>query len=142
MKKKGRGFLIYSIILFSVAFILILFSSFTGMRYKDAQYEKSKLFQGAQESVLVLTEKNESLEKENNELKKQSGDFQKEKSEFQEKIMQNETVLKNMDMLSEAQDLYYNKNYSKARTVFELIDITALTENGNKLYGSLKVRLY
>lgn len=141
MKKKGGYFLIYSIILFSVAFVLILFSSFTGVRYKDAQYEKNKLYQGAQESVLTLTEKNESLEKENAEKTKQIEALEKEKGDAGTKLSQNEIVIKNMDMLSEAQELYYNQNYGKAKEVLESIDTTALSENGRKHYNSLKNRI-
>lgn len=141
MKKKGGYFLIYSIILFSVAFVLILFSSFTGVRYKDAQYEKSKLYKGAQESVLTLTEKNEELEKENAEIKKQVEALQKEKEESGTKFSQNENIIKNMDMLSGAQELYFNKNYAGARQIIETIDPEALSESGKKHYEILKKRL-
>ena len=94
---------------FSVAFVLILFSSFTGVRYKDAQDEKNKLFQGAQESVLKLTEKNEALEKENNELKAEVEKLTSDKETSGEDLANKETVIKNMDMLAQVQNLYRNK---------------------------------
>lgn len=145
MKKNGRYFLIYTLILFSVAFILILFSSFTGIRYKDAQYEKSILFQGAQDSVLKLTEVNEELKKENERLTKKVEELSKYKSDNDESIKvlneQKEIIVKNMDMLAQAQNLYRSKEYDKARDIINQIDETALSDNAKILYDSLKNRL-
>ena len=141
MKKNGRYFLIYTLILFSVAFVLILFSSFTGIRYKDAQDEKNKLFQGAQESVVKLTEKNEALDKENKELKKQVEELKNDSKTSGEDLANKETVIKNMDMLSQVQNFYRNKSYSKAKELLEQIDPTVLGENAKILYDSLKNRL-
>lgn len=145
MKKNGRYFLIYTLILFSVAFVLILFSSFTGIRYKDAQYEKNILFQGAQDSVVKLTEVNEELKKENARLTKQVEELTKNKSDNDESIKalneQKEIVVKNMDMLAQAQNLYRNKEYDKARDIINQIDETALSDNAKILYDSLKNRL-
>lgn len=141
MKKNSRYFLVYTLILFSVAFVLILFSSFTGVRYKDAQDEKNKLFQGAQESVVKLTEKNELLEKENKEMENTISQLTKDNEDLKMAGEQKDATIKNMETLSEVQNLYRNKYYSRAKELLDTIDPEVLGENAKTLYESLKNRL-
>ncbi len=141
MKKNSRYFLVYTLILFSVAFVLILFSSFTGVRYKDAQDEKNKLFQGAQESVVKLTEKNELLEKENKEMENTISQLTKNNEDLKMAGEQKDATIKNMETLSEVQNLYRNKYYSRAKELLDTIDPEVLGENAKTLYESLKNRL-
>jgi len=141
MKKNSRYFLVYTLILFSVAFVLILFSSFTGVRYKDAQDEKNKLFQGAQESVVKLTEKNELLEKENKEMENAISQLTKDNEDLKMAGEQKDATIKNMETLSEVQNLYRNKYYSRAKELLDTIDPEVLGENAKTLYESLKNRL-
>lgn len=146
MKKNGKFFLVYTIILFSVAFVLILFSSISGLRYKDAQDEKNKLFKGAQDSVVKLTEKNEDLENDNAEKAKQIETLTAEKkkaiSDLELAKEKSETALKNEDMISQVQNLYNKRDYSGAKEIFEQIDATVLGENSKLLYENLKNKLY
>jgi len=146
MKKNGKFFFGYSILLFSVAFVLILFSSFTGIRYQEAQDERNRLYQGAQTSVVKLTEENENLAKENSDANKKINDLDKKNQELEKSLKtekeQKETVIKNMDNLAKAQGLYNNGEYSSAKKVIEEIDKTALSENSKKLYENLKKNLF
>jgi len=139
MDKKGKSFLVYTILLFSITFILILFSSFTGMRYKDAQYEKNKLFHGAQRSVVALTEENTELKKENDELlakleEKNEGE-EKEKSKAEE-------ITNNTDKLMEVQNLYTAQRYDDAALLILDVNPELLSETGKKLYDHLDSRLH
>jgi len=131
--------LVYTILLFSITFILILFSSFTGMRYKDAQYEKNKLFHGAQRSVVALTEENTELKKENDELlakleEKNEGE-EKEKSKAEE-------ITNNTDKLMEVQNLYTAQRYDDAALLILDVNPELLSETGKKLYDHLDSRLH
>lgn len=146
MKKDGKFFLGYSILLFSVAFILILFSSFTGMRYHEAQDEKNQLYQGAQKSVVMLTEENEELEEENEEKDEEIQNLKAKNIELDRQLKNeknsNETVIKNMDTLFEVQGMYNRREYTNAQNKFNTIDRTALSENAKLQYDNLKKKLF
>lgn len=138
MNKKGKQFFVYTVVLFSVTFILILFSSFTGIRYKDAQYEKSKLFHGAQKSIVVLSEENNQLKKDNEELL--SKIQQKESGEKAEKE-KSEEFNKNTDKLMEVQDLYNMRQYNDAAVKINDVNRELLSESSKKVYDYLDSRL-
>ena len=139
MDKKGKSFFVYTIVLFSITFILILFSSFTGIRYKDAQDEKNKLFHGAQKSVVALTEENAVLEKEKAELLSKLNE--KNAGEEEEKA-KNDEYIKNTDMLMEVQNLYTGERYDDAALLIMDINREVLSETGKKLYDRLDSRLH
>ena len=146
MKKDGKFFFGYSILLFSVAFVLILFSSFSGLRYQEAQDEKNQQYQGAQKSVVKLTEKNEQLENDNkiqvDEITKLKEENKKLQKDIETEKKTKETVIKNMDALASAQNFYSVRSYNSAREKISQIDRTALSENAKIQYDNLKKKLY
>lgn len=145
MKNKSKFFWIYSIALFSVAFILILFSAFTGVRYKEEQYETKQLYQGAQTSVISLTDENEALEKENGEYSKKidelTAENEKLKKKVDEMIDEKNYVIYQTENLLKAESLWKNKNYSEAKEMVNDIDTTVLSEYAMKKYEQLKKNL-
>ena len=71
MKQKSKFFLVYSIALFSVALILILFSSFMGIRNKEQTNNLSNNIQALQDQNETLSKEKAEKETENSELLKQ-----------------------------------------------------------------------
>ena len=78
MKQKSKFFLVYSIALFSVALILILFSSFMGIRNKEQAYSLNN-------NIMALQDQNETLTKE-----KLEKDTQISELELENKKLENE----------------------------------------------------
>lgn len=145
MKNKSRYFWIYSIILFSIAFILILFSSFTGVRYKDEQYKAEALYQGAQTSAVSLTDENEALKKENSEkgaeIKKLTDDNKSLKKDVDRLTMEKNYVIEQTENLLKAERLLENRRYDEAREVFLNLDTNVFSENALAKYDELKRKI-
>ena len=125
MKKKAKFFWIYSIALFSAAFVLILFSAFTGVRYKDEQNKAEALYQGAQSSAVTLTGENEELKEDNrqkelkiDELTEENGDLKKIVDTL---TFEKGYVIMQMENLLKAEALWNNKKYEEAKTVFQRV---------------------
>jgi len=138
MKNRSKFFWIYSIALFSVAFILIGFSAFTGVRYQEEKTEARKIYQGAQSSVLELQERMEELEKENSELKEQISKLKSEAEVLKITAQKADA----MEKLSKVQNLINSKNKTEAKEIFETIDGTLLSDEALTLYEGLKTILY
>ena len=145
-RSRSKFFWIYSIALFSMALILILFSAFTGIRYKDEQTEAQIIYQGAQSSVISLTDENEKLVRENSENKETISALTKEKDELEQNIQklqeEKEQLQIQTEALFRAETLRSEKRYNEARTVFETIDASVLGENGQARYEQLRMLLY
>lgn len=141
MKKKSKFIWVYSIVLFSVAFVLILFSSFTGIRYKNEHTETKALYQGAQNSVLQLTDENERLQKENNEKQSTIDKLTAENNELrsigEKSASEKQKYVDAAENLLKAQDLLNAGNKTAAKEVFDSIDSSILGENTLKLYEKL-----
>ena len=71
MKQKSKFFLVYSIALFSVALILILFSSFMGIRNKEQAYNLNN-------NILALQDQNETLAKDKTEKETQISELEQQ----------------------------------------------------------------
>lgn len=142
MKKKSKFIWVYSIVLFSVAFVLILFSSFTGIRYKNEHTETKALYRGAQNSVLQLTDDNERLQKENSEKQKRIDELTAENNELRASgevsASEKQKYADAAENLLKAQELLNSGNKSAAKELFDTIDSGVLGENTLKLYEKLK----
>lgn len=138
MKNRTKFFWIYSIALFSIAFILIGFSAFTGVRYQEKQTEARNLYQGAQASVLQLQERLEQLEEENRQLKIKVDELKNEAVTLK-KTAQNADLF---EAFVRIQNLINNNMVSEAKTIFEAIDTTRLSGEAQTLYDELKAKLY
>ena len=138
MKSRTKFFWIYSIALFSIAFILIGFSAFTGVRYQEKQTEARELYQGAQASVLGLQERLEQLEQENKQLKLQVSELKNEVAELKETDQKADLF----EALVKIQNLINNKKASEAKIIFEAIDTSLLSGEAQTLYEELKAKLF
>lgn len=143
---KSKFFWVYSIALFSVAFILILFSAFTGVRYKDEQTEAQMLYQGAQSSVLNLTDENEALERENSENRREIETLTAKIDELEKNVAdlteENDAIQQANEDLLKVEGLYQNERYNDARELFETIDPSVLGENAQAKYEYIRKKLY
>ncbi|HHX59105.1 MAG TPA: hypothetical protein GX706_05075 [Candidatus Moranbacteria bacterium] len=138
MKSRSKFFLIYSIALFSVAFILIGFSAFTGVRYQYEKTEAKKLYQGAQASVIELQDSLERLNKENGQLQERINVLEDQVSE----LGKNAAAATALEMLVKVRNLVSSGNETEAKTVFEAIDSALLPDEALILYEKLKALLY
>ncbi|MBQ7718270.1 MAG: hypothetical protein IJT38_03135 [Clostridia bacterium] len=145
MKKKSSFFWVYSIALFAVAFILILFSAFTGVRYKDEQYKAETLYKGAQTSAVSLTDENEALKKDNTaktaEIEKLTEENKTLKSDVDTLTMEKEYVIMQTENLLKAERLWQNQRYNEAREVFKDLDSNVFSEYAMKKYNQLKNKI-
>ena len=145
-KNKSKFFWVYSIALFSVAFVLILFSAFTGVRYKDEQTEAQMLYQGAQSSVINLTDENEALERETSANRKEIESLTKEIDKLEQDVAdltaQKDAIRQANEDLLRAETLYQNRQYNEARELFETIDTSVLGENAQAKYENIRKKLY
>lgn len=145
MKKKSKFFWIYSIALFSIAFILILFSAFTGVRYKDEQYKAEALYKGAQTSAVSLTDENEELQKDNSEKAEEIEKLSKENESLKKDVdrlsMEKNYVIEQTENLLKAESLWRNERYDEAREVFNNLDTNVFSENALAKYEELKRRV-
>lgn len=145
-KSKSKFFWIYSIALFSMALILILFSAFTGIRYKDEQTEAQLIYQGAQSSVVSLTDENEKLARENDENKETISNLTKDKEELEQNFQkiqdEKDKLMLQTEALFRVETLKNEKRYNEARELFDTIDPAVLGENGQARYEQLRRLLY
>ena len=145
MKKKSKFFWVYSIALFSVTFILILFSAFTGVRYKDEQYKAEALYQGAQTSAVSLTDENEALKKENSEKEAEIDKLSEENESLKKDVdrlrSERNYVIEQTENLLRAESLWDNRQYDEARDVFNDLDANVFSENALAKYEELKRKI-
>ena len=141
MKQKSKFFLVYSIALFSVALILILFSQFTGMK---TQTERDNL----SSNVLALTDKNEELTKEKNEKETQILLLEQENEDLKNQLQTAQNTLaktkEQTEKLMQVQVLLNEKKESEARTLFDTFteeDLSVLGEYGTHLYEYIRTKV-
>lgn len=138
MESRSRFFWIYSIILFLVAFFLIGFSAFTGVRYQEEKTAARQIYQGAQASVIELQGNLEALKKDNVDLKQQNVELKSEIENLQVMLQKAEEIKK----LIKVQDLLNNKNKIDAKEEYEKIDSTLLEDEILSFYEKLKSIIY
>ena len=142
MNKKSKFFWIYSITLFSIAFVLILFSAFTGIRNRDERSATANLYQGAKSSIEDLTKTNENITNENvkkqqeiDEMKVQNAEKDKSLTEAEEKLEKTKTAY---EYLAEAQNLIDAGHYSDAKDLINKIDPSYLDGSGKNLFERIR----
>lgn len=140
--KKSKFFWVYSILLFSIAFGLILFSAFTGIRYREEQDETQALFRGAQQSITSLTQEKETLEKTKAENEKTILSLTQEKDELALNLRamteMKEKQAAAYEALLTAQQLRSERKKEEAKEVFDTIDSSLLAEKAMEIYIKLE----
>ena len=138
MKKKSKFFLVYSIALFSVALILILFSAFTGIRYKMGTESTKVLYDGAKSNVIMLTNQNELLNRQNEEKEKEISDLKQKNEELGKEIEQHTYAEEQAEKLMQVQLFLRSKRYTDAKNLFDTIDPSVLGGSGKDLYEQIR----
>ncbi len=138
MKKKSKFFLTYSIALFSFALILILFSAFTGIRYKMGTESTKVLYDGAKSNIISLTNENELLTRQNSEKEKMVADLLQKNQELSKEIEQHNFAIEQSEKLMQVQLFLRSKRYTDAKNLFDTIDPSALGGSGKDLYEQIR----
>ncbi len=146
MKKGSTKYLwVYTILLFSIAFILILVSAFMQQRaQKDIEYYKNELqsqkvfSQGVQNTLSNLTEENEYLK---SEIEKEKEKLQEAEDRILTAEEEGSRAVSALDFLIQSQNLYDVRNYESAKAVLNLIDYDNLTIDAQTLYNKLAEKL-
>ena len=138
MKKKSKFFLVYSIALFSVALILILFSAFTGIRYKMGTESTKVLYDGAKSNVIMLTNQNELLNRQNEEKEKEISDLIQKNEELSKETERYAYAAEQTEKLMQVQLFMRSKRYTDAKNLFDTIDPSVLGDSGKDLYEQIR----
>ena len=133
MKSKTKFLWMYTIILFSVALILILFAGMTQQNYEKelATHETAKV--GLQKSAAELSQTNLLLKQENAELKEENEALKESQAKFEE-------ISKNNDLniaLIEALYQYESGNRRTAKNMLAEIDAETLTDQQLGIYNKI-----
>lgn len=133
MSKNSRSLWMYTVILFSVALILILFAGLSTGTYKEEikNHESAKV--GLQNSLAELSHSNMVLKEENSSLKK-------ENEQLKPLAEQAHTANANVDIfnnLASAMREYDMGNRKEARNILKDVDPETLTQAQLYLYKKI-----
>lgn len=142
LEKKVRFFWTYTIVLFSVAFVLILFSAFSATQFQENKEESQRVYQGAQKSLITITEENEALKAAEKNYQTQINDLSKKVSDLSaENLAKAEERTKyevSIEAIVDAQNLYAQRNYKGAKLEIDKVDKSLLKDDTLQLYLGLK----
>ncbi len=142
MDKKVKSFWLYTIILFTSAFILVLFSALSGTRLQEEKTETQKMYHGAQSSLIELTKQNETVLAENSELKKSVDELLMRVDELSAEAAgahaKSMTLSASIEALLEAETLIGSGEYIDAAAALEKVDQSLLDSRALSLYTKLK----
>jgi septal ring factor EnvC (AmiA/AmiB activator) len=138
MEKKVKTFWLYTIILFSVAFVIILLSAVSSSQYNAYKEESKKLYAGAQKSLIDLTNENEALrkslsdkEKENKALSEKVAALKDEKRQITEETERYKENVKNIIL---ARALVRDGDKAGAAEVFSEVNPEGFSEELMEIY--------
>ena len=134
MKENTKFLWMYVAILFSFAFILIVFAGLS-------RNNTTEQTQGLKSDITELSQKNTELQSKNAELQKQLDAVNLElgiiKSDCEAMKTDSETKNKNDELLMEAIKAYNSGNYTKSKQIKSTIDSESLTEAQLYIYNKL-----
>ena len=137
MDKKSKSFWMYTIILFTVALVLVLLSLFM-TDYKQANENYESRVQSIQNENLALKNENATLKKENEGLWVQVNTFNAEKTEILEK---EEQYANAVEAIYIADGYCGEGNFQKAKETLDTIDPTILKEQIKGRYNKVKTEI-
>ncbi|MBR2476658.1 MAG: hypothetical protein IKB50_00810 [Clostridia bacterium] len=129
MKSKSRFLWLYTILLFSVALLLILFA---GMTQQEAETHKTTSV-GLQESVTKLTQDNENLKAENASLRAEADGVNALKISLEQTADHNGRN----ELLIKAMSMYCTNDINGARALLAEMDISLLTPEQLAVYNMI-----
>lgn len=132
LEKKIKFFWMYTIILFSVAFVLILFSAFSAGQHYDLKEDIRNSSNGTLDS---LTEENTVLKTTVEGLEKSVETLS---SEVETLRNENQNYKKNVEAVLDAKDLCDEGSYYMAQDVLAQVDPELLEDTISEMYNQLK----
>ena len=130
MKEKTKFIWFYTIILFSIALILILVAGLTQQNYAEELATHENVAVGMQRSVTELSETNMKLNQEIGSLKKENQELKKANEEL---AVSNELNGRLVQAV-----YYYNMGYtSKAKTILAEVDKELLNDEQKTIYNKI-----
>jgi TolA-binding protein len=144
---------LYAVILFTSAFIVLLLTAYSQIKLNKnldylnnqiytKEHEKNQVqlsFANAQEINNKLTQENKKLQEENGSL---TAELDQLKSYRNVMDSLNKSKLDTYDRLCQAQSEYLEGRVVESAQLLEGIDANLLNAYGNKLYGSLKDKIF
>ena len=131
MKSKTKFLWLYTILLFSIALLLILFAGMTQQNYEQELENHETVAVGMQKSVTELTQINENLKAENaalrSELETYTSDSYREEAEKNQRSA----------LLIKAVAMYNANNYKGARELLKDVDKKLLDEDQLAVYNKI-----
>lgn len=133
MKSKNKFIWFYTIILFSIALILILVAGLTQQKYEGELQSHADAAVGMQRSVTELSETNMALQTENAALKAENDVLKAEKEALEAEKAVSETNVR----LVEAYHKFRNGFTSAAKELLQEIAPETLTEEQKTIYTQI-----
>lgn len=134
MKKNTKFLLIYVVILFSFAMVLILFAGLTQNNYAKEIAES----QGIKQNLVEITEQYQTLTDSMKVINEQLEEAKIEITDYKQQINKLTSEKEITRTLVEALKLYENGSSAKAREKIASIDKTVLSEAQTYIYNKIK----
>lgn len=134
MKKNTKFLLIYVVILFSFAMVLILFAGLTQNNYAKEIAES----QGIKQNLVEITEQYQTLTDSMKVINEQLEEAKIEITDYKQQINKLTSEKEITRTLVEALKLYENGSSAKARQKIASIDKTVLSEAQTYIYNKIK----
>lgn len=141
-QKKSKKFLwVYTIVLFSVALILVAISS---IRHQEASRHAEDVEEKYNQQIVLTSGVQADLEKlqqEHKELEQQLTETQQSQQELQQQVDALTKQNASRSALIAAQDAYQDRNYDEARQYMQQVDATQLSEQEQQIFTDLQSKL-
>ena len=125
-RNKQQSVLIYLVILFAAAFLLMALSYFMQRRASDATIEGLRESVSAMQSVEDIQAENESLKQQVTDLQTQLSQAERELEDLQSQrehlTMQQEQLIRTMDLFWQIDEAYVRGRYSLCRTLIQQME--------------------
>lgn len=131
MKSKSKFLWLYTILLFSVALLLIIFAGMTQQNYEEELENHETVAVGMQKSVTELTQINENLKSENVALKNELESYRS--GPIKQAADNNERS----ELLIKAVVMYNDNNVKGAKELLKDMDQTLLNEDQLSVYNKI-----
>ena len=145
-KKSVMSVVIYGAVLFAVAALLVVMSLIINVKHTNRlENQIDKTEQGAataQTTLVNVQQENKTLRELLASANTRNENMKKYVAIVEERIAQAEARSEALALLAQANTHVLNSKYTKAREVFETIDVTALTAEDMEAYERLQKRLY
>ncbi len=138
LEKKIKFFWMYTIILFSVAFVLILFSAISAGQHQDLKKDSQNYINGTQATINTLTQENTVLKTTVDGLQKS---VEALSTEVEELRVQNEGYKKNVEAILTAKDLCDEGSYYPAKDILAEVDPEQLDGTVAEIYNQLTTKI-